>query len=56
MEKEYEKIKDKLKETLPLEQTIKQARIIENLHTLIKNNNQNFDLSKEQLELVQMLN
>ena len=52
MEKEYQKIKDKLKEIIPLENTIKQARQIENLHILIKNNGKNFDLSNEQLELI----
>ena len=37
MEKEYGKIKDRLKQTLPLEETLKQARQIENLHLIIKN-------------------
>ena len=51
MEREYQKIKDKLKETLPLEATLKQAREIENLHLLIKNNGHDFNLTQEQLEL-----
>lgn len=55
MEREYEKIQEKLKEIMPLENTIKQARVIENLHTLIKNNNQNFNLTKEQEELANLL-
>lgn len=55
MEKEYQKIEDKLKELMPLENTLKEARIIENLHNIIKNNGQDFNLSKEQLELAQML-
>lgn len=55
MEREYQKIKEKLKEILPIETTIKDAREIENLHLLIKNNGRNFDLSKEQLELAGML-
>ncbi len=55
MEREYQKIKEKLKETLPLEKTLKQARQIENLHLLIKNNGQNFNLTAEQLELAGML-
>lgn len=55
MEREYQKIKDKLKELMPLENTIKEARIIENLHSIIKNNGQDFNLSKEQLELTKML-
>jgi len=56
MEREYQKIKDKLKELMPLENTLKEARIIENIHSIIKNNGQNFDLSKEQLELANMFN
>ena len=56
MEKEYEKIKEKLKETIPIEETIKNARTIETLHNLIKNNGQNFDLSSEELELAKKLN
>ena len=55
MEREYEKIKEKLKEILPMETTIKQAREIENLHILIKNNGHDFNLSKEQMELAGML-
>ena len=55
MEREYQKIKDRLKEVLPIEQTLKQAREIENLHLLIKNNGQNFNLTQEQLELAGIL-
>ena len=55
MEREYQKIKDKLKEVLPLEKTLKQARQIENLHLIVKNNGHNFNLTKEQLELAGML-
>ena len=55
MQREYDKIQEKLKELLPLENTLKEARVIENLHNLIKNNGQNFNLTEEQLELSQML-
>ena len=55
MEREYEKIREKLKELLPIENTIKEARVIENLHTLIKNNGQDFNLTEEQKELATML-
>ncbi len=55
MQKEFEKIKEKLKELIPTENTLKQARAIENLHTLIKNNGQNFNFSEEQLKLAEML-
>ena len=55
MQKEYDKIQEKLKEIMPLENTIKEARKIENIHNLIKNNGHNFDLTNEQLELSKML-
>ena len=55
MQREYEKIKEKLKELMPLEKTIKEARVIENLHTLIRNNGQNFELTEEQQELANLL-
>lgn len=55
MEREFEKIKEKLKELMPLENTLKEARTIENLHTLIKNNGQDFNLTDEQKELASML-
>ena len=55
MEREYEKIKDRLKQTLPLEETIKQARQIENLHLIIKNNGHDFNLTEEQKKLAEIL-
>ena len=55
MEREYDKIKEKLKELLPIENTLKEARIIENLHLLIKNNGQDFNLTDEQKKLANML-
>ncbi len=55
MEKEYKKITEQLEELLPIENTIKEARIIENLHNLIKNNGQDFTLTEEQIELANML-
>ncbi len=55
MEREYKKITEKLKELMPLENTLKEARVIENLHSIIKNNGQDFNLSNEQLELAKML-
>ena len=55
MEKEYSKIKGELEKLIPIEETLKQARQIENLHTLIKNNGFNFNLSNEQLELAKKL-
>lgn len=56
MKKEYNKMQEKLKEVIPIEETIKNARTIETLHNLIKNNGINFDLSSQELELVKKLN
>ena len=55
MEKEFEKIEEQLKILAPMENTINQARTIANLHNLIKNNGQDFNLTKEQLELAEKL-
>ena len=56
MEKEYKNIQNKIKDLIPIENTLNNARTIETLHNLIKNNNQNFNLSKEEIELAQKLN
>ena len=55
MQREFEKIKDKIKNVAPIENTIKNARTVENLHMLIKNNGKNFNLTDEELALVKML-
>lgn len=55
MEKEYIKMEKELEKTIPLESTLKQARVIENLHTLIKNKNGEFNLTNEELELANKL-
>lgn len=55
MEQEYQKIETILNNLVPLERTINQARIIENLHNLIKNNGQDFNLNQEQLALAEKL-
>ena len=55
MQREYDKIRGKMKEIAPIENTIKTARVIENLNKLIKNNGKNFDLTSEELELAKML-
>lgn len=55
MEKEYKKIIEVINRLMPLENTLKEARKIENLHNLIKNNGHNFNLSKEELELAKIL-
>ncbi len=55
MQREYEKIQEKLKDIVPIENTIKKARNISNLHNLIKNNGRNFDLSEEEIELAKII-
>ena len=55
MEKEYKKIEKEIDNLIPIEKTINEVRTIENLHNLIKNNGQDFNLSNEQLELAQKL-
>lgn len=55
MEREYQKIKEKLKEIMPLETTIRQARAIENIHLLVKNNGRDFNISEEQMQLAGVL-
>lgn len=56
MEKYMKKIDKTLSKTLPIENLISEARTIENIHELIKNNGNNFDLSKEELDLASKLN
>lgn len=56
MQKEYNKMERELKELIPIENTLKNARYIENIHNLIKNNGQNFELTKEELELARKIN
>ena len=55
MEKEYKKIKKEMNYLAPIEKMINEARTIENLHMLIKNNGQEFNLTKEQMELAEKL-
>lgn len=55
MEKEYKKIKEKIKEIMPIEKTIIDAKRLENIHIIIKNNGHNFNLSKEEIELANKL-
>lgn len=55
MEKEYKKLQKQIKDIAPIEKTINEAKTIEVLHNLIKNNGQNFNLSNEELELAEKL-
>lgn len=55
MQLEYDKIREKLKELVPLEQTLQKAHQVENLHKLIKSKGQDFNLSEEEIELAKKL-
>lgn len=55
MEKEYKKLEKQIKNIAPIEKTINEAKTIEVLHNLIKNNGQDFNLTQEHLELVEKL-
>ena len=55
MQREYKKIKTQLKELLPLENTIQEARKIESIQTLIQNKNGNINLTEEEIELAKKL-
>lgn len=55
MEKEYKKIEKEISNLIPIEKTISDVRTIENLHNLIKNNGQDFNLTQVQLELAEKL-
>ena len=55
MEQEYSKIEKVLNNLAPIEKIITQSRTIENLHNLIKNNGQDFNLNQEQLALAEKL-
>ena len=53
MEREYKKLEKQLQQIAPIEKTINEAKTIEVLHNLIKNNGQDFNLTNEQLELAE---
>ncbi len=55
MEKEYKKLEKQLNNMAPIEKTINEAKTIQILHNLIKNNGQDFNLSEEQIELAEKL-
>lgn len=55
MEKNMKKISEILKNVIPVESIINESRTIENLHNLIKNNEQKFDLNDEQKQLAKLL-
>ena len=55
MTKELYKLNSELKKILPLEKIINDARTIQNLHALIKNNGKDFNLTDDQIKLAEML-
>ena len=55
MEIEYKNIKTELKELVPIENTINNARNVEILHNLIKNNGQDFNLTQDEIDLANKL-
>lgn len=55
MDKAYEKIKESSAGIAPLKQIIQETSLVENLHNLIKNNGNNFDLTEQQLQLAGQL-
>lgn len=55
METAYNNIKKYLEIVMPFENTINNARKIENVHNLIKNNNYKFDLSESEIILAEKL-
>ena len=55
MEKAYNQIEKYLDKTMVTENIFTNARIVENLHNLIKNKDQNFDLTNEEIELAEKL-
>lgn len=55
MEKEYKKIKTLLNKIAPIEDIINNSRKIENLHSLIKNKGDNFNITENEKELAEFL-
>ena len=56
MTREYKKINEKLDSVLPLENTIKEVKGIENIHELIKNKGGNLEnITQEEIELAKKL-
>lgn len=55
MELEYDKIREKLKDLVPIEETLKKAHQVESLHKLIRSKGRDFNLSEEEIELAKKL-
>ena len=55
MEKQYNKMEKELQVIMPIQNVLTKAKIVENLHNLIKNNGKNFNISSEEIELANKL-
>lgn len=55
MENEMKNINSFLEKIMPLENLIKDARKVENIHNIIKNNNKNFNINSLELEAAKAL-
>lgn len=56
MNREYGKIKNKIKNLIPIESTLKQARAIENLQTLIKNKGNSLEnITEDEINLAKII-
>lgn len=56
MELEYNKIREKLKDLVPIEETLIKAHQVENIHKLIKSKGRDFNISEEEIALAKKLN
>ena len=55
MQKEYKKIKKQMASIMALDSTISEAKKIENIHNLLKNKGENYELSDEERQLINIL-
>ena len=55
MEKNIKKINKLMENIAPIKNVINEANTIKNLHTLIENNGQNFNISIEEEEIAKLL-
>ena len=55
MEKEYKNIKKELEKVVPLENILKEARRVEDIHRLISSNGHNFEISELEKEIMKKL-
>ena len=55
MEYQYKRIEEYLEKVMPLQETLKRARAVENLHERIKNNGKNFEITQTEQDLAEIL-